>query len=156
MSSTYAAGWPRNKPVRPYRNLSDFVSKYQYLSKREWPCLACRGRGWDYDPEDPEDPEDPPCPVKGNRGRNTIPCAACGGTGEGTGEGSRPAPAGFYCAACGGTGEGTKAACVKAYREAIQRFKAEADDYKRLAQVRKELREGLSKEQIRAIKELGI
>ncbi len=127
MSTTYAAGWLRTKPNRPYRNLTDFVSKYQYLSKREWPCLVCRGRGWDYDPEDP------PCPIEGNRGRNTIPCAACGGSGE-----------------------GTKAACIKAYREAIQRFKAEADDYKRLSQVRKELQEGLSQEQIRAIRELGI
>ena len=124
MSRTYAAGWLRTKPTRPYRNLTDFVSKYQYLSKRQWPCLACRGRGWDYDP---------PCPVEFNNGRRTVPCAACGGSGN-----------------------GTKAACVKAYREAIQRFKEEADDYKRLAQVRKELREGLSKEQIRAIQELGI
>src|SRR5208282_3042467 len=127
MSSTYAAGWLRDKPVRPYRNLTDFVSKYQYLTSREWPCLACRGRGWDYDPEDP------PCPIEGNRGRNTVPCTACGGSGN-----------------------GTKAACVKAYREAIQRFKEEADDYKTLIKVRKNLLQGLSQTQIRAIKELGL
>lgn len=127
MSSTYAAGWLRDKPVRPYRNLTDFVSKYQYLTKREWPCLACRGRGWDYDPEDP------PCPIEGNRGRNTVPCAACGGSGE-----------------------GTKTACVQAYREAIKGFKEEADDYKTLFKVRKDLLQGLSKTQIRAIKELGL
>lgn len=127
MSTTYAAGWLRTKPNRPYRNLTDFVSKYQYLSKREWPCLACRGRGWDYDETDP------PFPVEFNKGRRTIPCAACKGTGE-----------------------GTKAACAQAYREAIQRFKAEADDYKTLVKVRKDLLQGLSKIQIRAIKELGL
>src|SRR5271157_5595136 len=127
MSRTYAAGWLRTKPTRPYRNLTDFVSKYQYLSKRQWPCLACRGRGWDYDPEDP------PCPVEFNNGRRTIPCAACKGTGE-----------------------GTKTACAKAYREAIQKYEAEADDYKRLFKVRKDLLQGLSPTQIRAIKELGL
>ena len=132
-SRTYGGGgWLRTKPARPYNNLADFVEKNSWFrtdkyTARKWPCLECRGRGWVYDPEDP------PCPVEGNRDRRTLKCITCGGTGE-----------------------GTKAACIKAYREAIQRFKAEADDYKRLSQVRKELQEGLSQEQIRAIRELGI
>src|SRR5271166_1261865 len=127
-SRAYTAGWRRTKPKRPNKHLADFVQKHGCgQPPGKYPCLACRGRGIVYDPADP------PCPVEGNRGRRTIACTACGGSGESTQE-----------------------ACRKAYKDAIARFHAEAHDYKALVKIRQEALASLTKEQVQALKELGV
>ena len=60
------------------------------------------------------------------------------------------------CKACKGTGQGTKEACRQAYREAIQAYKHEKAEYDKLAHHCKEARKKLSKEEIKAIQELGL
>ena len=70
MPCTFSTGWKHVKPVRPYRSLQEFATKQHWLGlypADKWPCLACSGRGWNYDPQDP------PCPVEGNRDRRTSP-----------------------------------------------------------------------------------
>jgi hypothetical protein len=124
----YTAGWRRTKPTRPYKNLADFVAKHGCGQPRgKYPCLACRGRGTIYDPEDP------PCPIEGNRYRREI-----------------------LCTACGSSGQGTREACRQAYKAAIERFHAEAHEYKALVQKRKEALAGLTQEEIQALRELGV
>lgn len=48
------------------------------LADGRWPCPACFGRGWDYDPNDR------PCPIEGNKMRNRITCPECEGAGTGS------------------------------------------------------------------------
>ena len=127
MPRKFAAGCRRTRPVRPYRNLEAFLKSHGASEQFPYPCLTCRGRGTVYDPQDP------PCRVEGNRNRNTIPCAACGGSGK-----------------------GTKEACRKAYKAAIARFHEEAKAYNHLVQVRTVALIGLTEEQIHALKELGL
>ena len=130
MPCTFSTGWKHVKPIRPYRSLQEFATKQHWLGLHpadKWPCLACSGRGWNYDPQDP------PCPVEGNRDRRTVPCAACGGSGQ-----------------------GTKEACRKAYQEAIARFRQEAKEYEGFVKARRQALKKLTAEEVQALRELGV
>ena len=130
MPCTFSTGWKHVKPVRPYRSLQEFATKQHWLGLHpadKWPCLACRGRGWNYDPTDP------PCPIEGNRSRRTLECATCGGSG------------------CG-----PRKAVAEAYRQLVEAFKTEKADYDRLVKVYKAAIKRLTVKQIQALKELGI
>ena len=127
-SRAYTAGWRRTKPKRPYKHLADFVQKHGCgQPPGKYPCLACRGRGTVYDPEDP------PCPVEGNRGRRTVACTACGGSGEGTRE-----------------------ACRQACRKTVEAYRQEKAEYDRLVCLRHEAIQRLTKDEIAALRELGV
>ena len=92
-----------------------------------WPCLTWKGRGWNYDPADP------PCAVEGYRNVRTVRCTACGGRGE-----------------------GTKAAIAQAYHKALERWRSETEEYNHLAQARNTALQRLTKDEIKALRELGI
>ena len=125
----YPAGMLRTKPVRPYRNFAHFVDKQTWFGSvtGQYPCLTCHGLGWHYDPNDP------PCSVEGNRNRATV-----------------------ICPVCKGTKQGSQKACRQGYRAAIARYQAQASEYKRLVQARKEALSLLTEKQIQALKELGL
>ena len=121
------------RPQRPYRNLAEFCAKRAWPGRRAvpgetfYPCLTCLGRTWVYDPHDP------PCPVEGNKMRNTLQCEACGGTGRSSRE-----------------------ACSAAYRKVIAEWKEKATRYDRLAALRKEALSRLKPDHVVALKELGL
>ncbi len=127
MSREFVTGFRRTRPRRSHKNFGLFCLAHGSDGGRPYPCLACRGRGWVYDPQDP------PCPVEGNKYRNTIPCAACGGSGK-----------------------GTKEACRAAYIDALEAYHQEKADYERLVYYRKQALQRLSKDEIQALRELGI
>jgi len=125
----------RNKPKRPYANLSAFRRLHffwkrdQWLTENadKWPCLVCFARGWNYDPATPS------CPIEGNKMRDTLRCTVCGGTG------------------CG-----PRKAVAEAYQAAIARWRQEAHAYDALVQIRKEALRKLTQEEINALQELGV
>ena len=135
MPREFITGWRRTEPKRSCRSLADFrrqlflwkPAAWVAANPDKWPCLACRGRGWNYDPTDP------PCPIEGNRSRRTLECATCGGSG------------------CG-----TRKAVAEAYRQLVEAFKAEKADYDRLVTVHKAAFKRLTVKQMQALKELGI
>ena len=90
-----------------------------------------------------------------DRGR-PYPCLAC----RGQGEIRQPDYGERYrierCAACNGTGEGTKEACRAAYIDAIEAYKQEKAEYQKLCYYRKEALKRLSKEEVKALRELGV
>ena len=59
------------------------------------------------------------------------------------------------CGACAGSGRGTRPACAAAYKEVIDKWKAEAVEFDRLAALRKGAVEKLTVDEIHAIQELG-
>ena len=115
------------KPARPARSLRQYADMQCRSAKRKWPCLACHGQGWRYDPADP------PCPVEGYRHVRQLRCPACGGTGE-----------------------GTKAAVVEAYRKAIENYRQRKAEYERLVYLRQKTLDKLTEEETRALRELGL
>ena len=118
----------RERPKRPARSLRDFARRCNYgVGSAEWPCLVCHGLGWEYDPADP------PCPVTGNQHRRAIRCPVCQGSGA-----------------------GSKKACQEAYRQALEEYRAKKREYERLGEIRKAALRRLTKEQIQALKELGL
>ena len=62
----------------------------------------------------------------------------------------------YPCAACGGSGQGTKEACRKAYQEAIARFRQEAKEYEGLVKARRQAIKKLTAEEVQALRELGV
>lgn len=50
--------------------------EYRVNNPRFFPCSNCEGAEWIYDPNDPPDI------IEGNKGRRTIKCPVCKGTGE--------------------------------------------------------------------------
>lgn len=70
-------------PTRPYKNLEHFrreMCSYWGSNSNDpsfWPCLACLGAGWVYDPREK------PCVVEGNKMRTKLSCTGCRGTGRG-------------------------------------------------------------------------
>ena len=92
-----------------------------------YPCLACRGQGRI------DDPADPPRPVEGYKQVRRIDCPACRGSGK-----------------------GTKDACRQAYRESVEAYRQEKDEYDRLVRLRREVLQRLTKDEIQALRELGL
>lgn len=60
------------------------------------------------------------------------------------------------CPSCNGSGRGTKAAVAKKYRETLADFKARQATYRRYAKLRAQALQRLTKEEITALRELGI
>ena len=83
-----------------------------------------------------------------------YPCLAC----KGRGLRNHPKYEDYeiVCTACGGTGKGTKEACCAAYLEAIETYKQDKAEYERLCYHRKEALKRLSKEEVKALQELGV
>jgi DnaJ-class molecular chaperone len=127
MSRDFITGWRRTQPRRPYKNFGLFCLFHGSDGGRPYPCLACRGQGWVYDPKDP------PCPVEGYRHVRQLTCEACQGTGQ-----------------------GTRKACLEAYRKVVQAYEAEKEEYDRLVRLRSQALERLEGEEIEALRELGI
>ena len=126
---TFTTGWRRIKPVRPYKTLADFRRFNNWLGQPDdkWPCLACRARGLELRRNGPA--------VPGRRQQ-------------------RPSHRHLLCLRR--HARGPKEACVKAYKEAIRKFHQEAHEYKALVQRRKEAVIKLTKEELQALKELGL
>lgn len=127
MYREFVTNFHRVRPRRPYKNFGHFCLAHGSSFGNPYPCLACRGQGTIYDPNDP------PCPIEGNKYRRTIRCAACGGSGK-----------------------GTKEACRKAYQAAIYKYPQEKADYEGLSRLKRQALQRLTKDEIKALKELGL
>ena len=127
MHREYVSTFRRARPRRSYKNFGLFCLAHGSSFGNPYPCLACRGQGTTYDPEDP------PCPVEGNKYRRTIRCTACGGSGK-----------------------GTKEACRQTYRKSVEAYRQEKDEYDWLVRLRKAALARLTKEEIQALRELGL
>ena len=60
------------------------------------------------------------------------------------------------CPECESSGKGTQAACGKAYQRCLQEYRRQESEFERLAKARKEALRTLTKEQIQALRELGV
>ena len=127
MHREFVTGFRRTRPRRSYKNFGLFCLAHGCDFGNPYPCLACRGQGTVYDPNDP------PCPVEGNKYRRTIRCTACGGSGK-----------------------GTKAACRQAYQKVVEEDRQEKAEYDRLFRLRREAIQRLTKDEIGALRELGL
>ena len=127
MHREFATGFRRTRPRRSYKHFGFFCLAHGTTVVNPYPCLACRGQGTVYDPDAP------PCPVEGNKYRRTIRCTACGGSGR-----------------------WAKEACRQAYREILKAYHEEKAEYDRLCGLRSQALKRLTKEEIRALRELGI
>ena len=127
MHREFATVFRRTRPRRSYKNFGLFCLAYGSSFGNPYLCLACRGRGTVYDPKDP------PCPIEGNKYRRTIRCTTCGGSGK-----------------------GAKGACRQAYQAILEAYRQEKAKYDRLARLRREALQRLTKGEIRALRELGI
>jgi len=113
------------RPTRPARNLRDFADKNHWLGRSDQ--WAClECHGRGWNYIDPPDP------VEGYRYCRTLTCGASGGSRK-----------------------GTKAAVAKAYRAALAIYRKAQDEYRQCVKLRKEALHKLSKEEVRAIRELG-
>lgn len=127
MHRGFATGFRRTRPRRSYQNFGLFCLNHGSSFGTPYPCLACRGQGTVYDPTDP------PCPVEGNKYRRTIRCTACGGSGK-----------------------GSKAACRQAYQKLVEEYRQERAEYDQLAGIRRQVLRQLTKEEVQALRELGL
>lgn len=120
-------------PMRPYREFAEFCTRRTCGAGRLkpgvsfYPCLACGGRGWGYDPHDPPDP------VEGNKHRETLECSACNGSGE-----------------------NSRKACLAAYRNVINEWREDVALFKGQVQHRRNALAKLKPEEIAAINNLGL
>jgi hypothetical protein len=100
------------------------------------------------------------CRAYGGDIGNRYPCLACYGQGriddpaDSTGEYEYRRT--FRCQECQGSGQGTKEACWQAYKAAIAKYHEDAQAYKRLVCIRRQALQRLTKDEIKAIRELGI
>ena len=127
MHREFATGFRRIRPRRSYKNFGLFCFAHGSDIGNRYPCLACRGQGRI------DDPTDPPCPVEGYKHVRRIDCPACRGSGK-----------------------GTKEACRQAYRKSVEAYRQEKDEYDRLVRLRKAALARLTKEEIQALRELGL
>ena len=117
----------RSRPRRPARSLRDFVEQHSCpFTTVQWPCITCGGYGRNPDPNDRPGPEE-------DRGQRSLQCSACHGSGE-----------------------GTKKAWQEAYAEALRQYQAAKREYERFVQARKEALRRLTREEIQALRELGV
>ena len=83
-----------------------------------------------------------------------YPCLDCGG------EGAIAYPKyddyTIVCPTCEGTGQGTKEACRAAYIDTIEAYRQEKARYERYVYNRRQALKKLTKEEIEALKELGV
>ena len=114
-------------PTGPTSPSSTSAESTEPTPGNPYPCLACRGQG------QVPDPKEPPDPVEGYRYANYINCPECESSGK-----------------------GTQAACGEAYRASLQEYRRQKSEFERLAKARKEALRTLTKEQIQALRELGV
>ena len=127
MHREFATGFRRIRPRRSYKNFGLFCLAHGSDLGNRYPCLACRGQGRI------DDPADPPCPVEGYKHVRRIDCPPCRGSGK-----------------------GTQDACRHAYQERVEAYRQEKDEYDRLVRLRKAALARLTKEEIQALRELGL
>ena len=127
MHREFVTGFRRARPRRSYKNFGLFCLAHGSDSGNRYPCLVCRGQGRI------DDPADPPCPVEGYRNVRRIDCPGCQGSGK-----------------------GTKEACRQAYQEVVEAYRQEKAEYDRLARLRREALQRLTKDEITALRELGL
>jgi len=123
-----------SRPQRPYKNLEAFrrrillcPNSWDKRHPNKWPCLLCGGRGWDYHPGDQIDP------VEGSRHRRHCECPDCLGSGE-----------------------GPRKAVLEAYRKEIGKYEIAKHKYIQLEGAKKKALAKLTKEEILALKLLGV
>lgn len=127
MHREFATGFRRTRPRRSYKNFGLFCLAHGSSFGNRYPCLACRGQGRI------DDPADPPCPVEGYKHVRRIDCPECGGSGK-----------------------GTKGTCRRAYQKIVESYCQEKAEYGQLVRVRKAALSRLTKEEIQALRELGL
>ena len=127
MHREFATGFRRIRPRRSYKTFGLFCLAHGSALGNRYPCLACRGQGRIHDPAGS------PCPVEGYRHVRRIECPACVGSGK-----------------------GTKEACRQAYRETVGAFRSQEQEYDRLVRLRKATFARLTKDEITALRELGV
>lgn len=127
MHREYVSTFRRIRPWRSYKNFGLFCLAHGSDKGNRYPCLACQGRGTIYDPTDP------PCPVEGYKHVRRIRCTACEGSGK-----------------------GTKEACRQAYQKVVEEYRQEKADFDQLVRLRKAAIARLTKEEIQALRELGL
>src|SRR4030042_1768756 len=91
------------------------------------------------------------CWDNGSDANRPYPCLMCRGRGY-----YQHSTEIVECGACKGTGQGTKEACLEEDREIIQAYEKEKAEYQRLCRTKREALCKLTKEEIKAIKELGL
>jgi len=127
MHREFATIFRLTRPRRSYKNFGLFCLAYRSDFGNRYPCLTCRGQGRI------DDPADPPCPVEGYRNVRRIDCPACRGSGK-----------------------GTKEACCQAYQKSLETYRQEKAEYDRLVRFRREALQRLTKDEITALRELGV
>jgi len=65
------------KPKVHFPTLKSYISSFYSKKGVLFPCLVCRGKGWNYDPDDEPDV------IEGYKMVRRLKCVACQGTGEG-------------------------------------------------------------------------
>jgi len=96
------------------------------------------------------------CLAHGSDTGKPYPCLACQGQGFHV---RCDLPGQYYpvkCEACQGTGKGTKEACRQAYQASLEAYRQEKDEYDRLARLRREALKRLTKNEIQALREIGV
>ena|SRR3990172_4241519 len=127
MHREFATVFRRTRPRRSYKNFGLFCSAHGADEGKRYPCLTCRGQG------EIDDPADSPCPVEGYKHVRRIRCADCQGSGK-----------------------GTKEACRKAYQASIEAYQQEKNECERLVRLRRVALARLTKDEITALRELGV
>ena len=127
MQREFCTSFRRARPRRSYKNFGLFCRAHGSSFGNPYPCLACRGQGRI------DDPANPPCPVEGYKHVRRIDCPECRGSGR-----------------------GTKEACHQAYQKTLAAYRQEKDMYNHLVRLRKAALARLSKDEIRALRALGV
>jgi excinuclease UvrABC ATPase subunit len=132
----------RARPKRPDDTFADFCEEHGKTAKNPYPCLNCRGRGWvKYDGAIDHDT------VRADDG--TI-----------LAEIDSPTKTIGHCPECHGTGQGIEEGLQKAFSEMLRRklrvFEKETEKYDRLRKIRYHALKKLTKDEKKAIEELGI
>ena len=128
MHREFATVFRRTRPRRSYKNFGLFCLAHGSDFRKPLPLPRLpRARNRS------TTRTDPPCPVEGNKYRRTIRCTACGGSGK-----------------------GTKEACRQAYQQVVEAYRQEKAEYDRLVRLRRQALQRLTKDEISALRELGV
>ena len=127
MHPEFTTGFRRARPRRSYKNFGLFCLAHGSDTGNRYPCLECRGQGRI------DDPADPPRPIEGHKHVRRIDCPECRGSGK-----------------------GTKEVCRQGYQKSVEAYRQEKAEYDRLVHLRHEALKKLTKDEIRALRELGV
>jgi len=127
MHREFVTAFRRTRPRRSHKNFGLFCLAHGSDIEKSYPCLAWREQGRI------DNPADPPRPVERYRNVRHLRCPECQGSGK-----------------------GTKEACRQAYQANLEAYRQEKAEYDRLVRLRKAALARLTKDDITALRELGV